>query len=95
MEYSKKQLYFGQEIEGMSVVGEGHLLLMTLGWIIGFLINQTVKILDFVYEDLKLLNCLNNLIHQVAKIIPNLIKLPFDSKHLFRHAPVINGIVFM
>lgn len=79
----------------MSVVGEGHLLLMTLGWIIGFLINQIVKILDFVYEDLKLLNFLNNLIHEVAKIIPNLIKLPFDSRHLIRHAPVINGIVFM
>lgn len=95
MECSKKQLYLGQEIEGMSVVGEGHLLLVTLGWIISFLINQTVKILDFVYEELKLLNCVNNLIHRVAKIMPNLIKLPFDSKHLIRHPPVISGIVFM
>ena len=57
MERSNKHLYLGQEIEGMDIVGEGHLLLVTLAWIISFLINQTVKILDFVFEELKLLNC--------------------------------------
>ena len=49
MGHSNKQLYLGQEIEGMGALGEDHLLLVTLLWVISFLINQTVKILSFVF----------------------------------------------